>query len=215
MKILKVLFIIVITVTITLSCTTAVDDTSSTPDNGIRLNETFDAFNTANWEISGSSTWAVSDISGNKVIGNTTASSFLFYKNYTGSIYTVSAKIKPVSATGICVGVISHLQNASNWYALTIDGGTPGSLVLRECISGTANGVQSVDYGTVSTAKWYTITFTVNGSLLTGKLTDGITTAELSYTDSSPFVSGKAGLLDFSTAGNFNSKFDDLIVTEF
>lgn len=186
----------------------------------VKLNETFSAYNASDWDAIGVSTWSISTDSGNPVLQHTAGNSWLIYKNYIGNDYTVSVRIKP-SATDAFCGILARSVDPTNFYSLTIDGGSPSNLKLRKFVDGGDNYPSPDGIATfivLNTSNYYTLTLKVKGTTITGKITDGTNTATLSYNDNAnfngapAFTSGKAGLFDMSLS--MNTIFDDLKITE-
>jgi hypothetical protein len=197
------------------------------PGVNTQLDETFSSYNASNYTVFGGGIWSTASatvVPGNIAIQNTSAIGYLIYNNYTSTDYTVSARIKPSAVANACVGVVARFYNDGvhdNFYSLTIEGTAPSQLVLRKFYAGTGNspgGGQANFVNALSTSTWYTITLKVSGTLITGTVTDGVTTSNISYNDNVNFnggpalASGKAGLFDESST--LNSFFDDLIITQ-
>ncbi len=184
----------------------------------IKFSENFESYSLANpwtpvgWTSAGGATWAIVSDSGNKVLSHVLTSGLLTSNIYSGSNYTVSAKIKPGS-TGTCAGVIARFADASNYFMLSIE--TPGSLVLRKYSSGTGYAPVSSPF-TFNTTTYYTLTLQVNGNNISGSVTDGVTTESVNFTDDGatygPFInSGRIGVAELVQTGTY---FDDILVTE-
>lgn len=184
----------------------------------VKFNENFESYAVANpwtpvgWTSSGGATWAIVSDSGNKVLSHVLTNGLLTSNIYSGSNYTVSAKIKPGN-TATCAGVIARFVDASNYFMLSIE--TPGSLVLRKYSSGTGYAPVSSPF-TFNTTTYYTLTLQVSGNNISGSVSDGVTTASVNFTDDGatygPFInSGRIGVAELALTGTY---FNDIIVTE-
>lgn len=206
-----------IILTLALSCiiTSCGGGDSASP---VKFSENFESYSLANpwtpvgWTSAGGATWAIVSDSGNKVLSHVLTSGILTYNNYSGSNYTVSAKIKPGS-TSTCTGIIVRLVDVSNYYMLSIE--NPTTLVLRKYSSGTGYAPVSSSF-TFNTATYYTLTLQANGNNISGSVSDGVTTATVNFTDDGttygPFInSGRIGVVELIQTGTY---FDDILVTE-
>ncbi len=184
----------------------------------VKFSENFESYSLANpwtpvgWTSAGGSTWAIVSDSGNKVLSHVLTSGVLTSNIYSGNNYTVSAKIKPGN-TATCTGIIARFVDASNYFMLSIE--TPGSLVLRKYSSGTGYAPVSSTF-TFNTTTYYTLTLQVNGNNISGNVSDGVTTASVSFTDDGatygPLInSGRIGVAELIQTGTY---FDDILVTE-
>ena len=180
------------------------------------LNETFGSYNASNYTVVGGGPWSTADDAGNTVMQDTSNNGYLIYDVYpdTSTDYTVSVRIKPSTSTPFA-GVIARFYydgSHYNFYTLSIEDTGSSNLVLRKYVAGTGWATTPVAYvGSLSTSTWYTITLKVSGNMITGTVTDGVTTATISLNDDGTFhgaaiASGQAGLIDLSST--FNSSFD-------
>jgi poly(beta-D-mannuronate) lyase len=183
----------------------------------IKFSENFESYavvnpwNPASWSNYGGTSWAIVSDSGNKVLSHVATDGHKIYDGYIGSNYTITTKIKPGNS-GTMAGIIARFVDFSNFYALTLEG---TSLQLRKFASGTGWPAADVAY-TFNTTTYYTIILKANGNIITGTVTDGVTTATLSFDDDGTFHGaalgpGKIGVTELGATGTY---YDDIVVTE-
>jgi pectate lyase len=116
----------------------------------------------------------------------------------------VQAAVKPVqfSNTSEYVGIAARVQDASNYYVLTLR--DANKIEIRKVVKGKSTLLASKAF-TVKTGTAYTLRLRVNGSKLTGYVNGS---QKLNVTDTT-FTSGKVGL----TTLNGSATFDQVAIT--
>lgn len=185
----------------------------------VKFRENFESYNlqsswtSLNWTDynSGNATiWELVSDSGNKVLRHTQYGGLRVYNKYTGNDYTVSAKIKPGNLN-TCAGIVARFIDNTHYYSLTLD--IFGFLTLRKFPQIGDNPSTSFAF---NTSTYYTLTLKVKGNLITGTVTDGVTTATVTLNDDGYDAnpSNSSGQIGVSEFGQTGSCFDDIKVTE-
>jgi pectate lyase len=162
--------------------------------------DNFEDANSAGWTTTGG-TWIVNLDGSNHVLrqsslvsGALARTGYLSWRNY-----TVTAAVKPGSFNGLpgWVGVVARASSTSNYYALVVR--ADDSVAITRTVGGTTQTLASAR-ASVNTDTWYTLSLTVNGQRLTGKVGG----TSLSATDG--FLNGgPAGLTTTWAAASFDN----------
>ena len=192
---------------------------------GTIFHETFDAYNPAAWHITGSAgSWSVAPVlpDMDNALQTAGGDGSIIYEGYTGGDYTVSVRWKP-AATDSSMYLLTRMTVAASnsGYAMVVTGyGTnPSQVELWKIVNGVGIPCGTMAYymANLNTAVFHTLTMTVQGSLITVRITDGTVSSSFSYDDNmnlggvAAFTSGEAGIYG-TFAGSANS-FDDFKIT--
>jgi hypothetical protein len=159
----------------------------------------------ANWSLTPAGAWSIA-ADGSHVLaesGNPFPTAITGSQTWTN--YKVSADVKTNPVNGHARLIARHYGDGY-FYACGID--HPGALFLGKEYGGTWYTFKYSPFSYTDTA-WYHIDFTVNGSSLTCTVTDPVSKASVTVTDTETyFPSGGAGV-----TGDTQAEFDNFVVT--
>jgi len=165
----------------------------------------FESGSTSGWSKSGG-TWAVvadgSQTLRQSNAGSENAREFAGDSGWTD--YTVTARVKPISfGSNGFAGLLARAKSSTTFYRLAL---LPGNQAQLQAVNSGNVTVLGTSSRTVATGSWYTLSLSVAGSTITGRV-DGATVGSGT---SSVAASGRIGLqTGFASAG-----FDDVTVTD-
>lgn len=166
-----------------------------------------------NWENeNGGVTWTIMLDSGSQVLRHNGDSGYLITSKFSGSDYTVSAKVKPGPSL-LSTGIVARYNIEDENYSLCLES---QQLLIRKTIGGTnySYAAGALDYR-YDSSTYYTLTLKVNGIIITGTVSDGVTEDTITLNDDGSFNgaalgTGQAGVIGY---GDTESLFDDFTVT--
>ena len=163
----------------------------------------FENGSTSGWSKSGGSWSVVADGSQTLRQTNATSSNARDFAGDSGwSDYTVAAKVKPLSfGSGGFAALLARARSSTTFYRLAL---LPGQVQLQAVNSGSVT-VLGTSSRPVATGTWYTLSLSVAGSTITGRV-DGATVGSATSTVA---ATGRIGLQTaYASAG-----FDDVSVS--
>lgn len=159
----------------------------------------FEDGNSTGWTSSGGS-WSVAT-DGTRVLRQSGTSSDARARTgaSTWTNYTVTARVKPTAYNGSnrFTAVLARAQSNTSYYYLALRSNQ--TVELKKLVGGSSTTLASAAV-TVATGAWHTLSLSVSGTSLTGKV-NGTTT--LTATDSQ-FASGGIGVATFYAAASFD-----------
>ncbi|MGG1554087.1 discoidin domain-containing protein [Paenibacillus ferrarius] len=209
------LSILLTAVTFPVVCTVQAVTTATEISESFNEFDTTAVFNSGNttynlWAANANSnSWSVTnDVYGRAIkIGGQTSSTMLYNKEFTGNNVIYSAKVKATSSA--TVGLTARYRDSSNFYFLTLSNN--GTMSIGKRVSGTNSTLRSAVMSGFDAAKYYTMTFVVQGNKLTGSIAGGptVVVADDSISETPP-TTHKIGFYAVANASGF---FDDVYAT--
>jgi len=195
------------------------------------FSDNFDSYSAANpwtpaggWTSSSSNVWAIVAGSSGNGVESLNGNNLFLLSSYTGTDYTVSAKVRATSITHSYQFGICARYNGGAYYSAAIATMDSTHTYLLICKKNTSDGSLGNGGGVylstdISTSTYYTLTLTVTGSVnpeLTATVTDGTNSRTITCTDDATYYGPviTSGYAAINTAGYQNVIFDDFTVTE-
>ena len=169
------------------------------------FSDDFEDGNSSGWTTSGG-TWSVAT-DGSRVLRQSGTSSDARARAGSSSWtnYTVTGRVKATAFNGSnrFVALLARAQSNTSYYYLALR--SSNVVELKKLVGGSSTTLASAPV-TVTLNTWYTLSITVSGNSLSGRVNGG---TPLTATDSQ-FSSGGIGVATFNASGSF----DDVVVSD-